>query len=217
VTWETEQTRMVERLRRAGVAGPRVLDALARVPRDVFVDESVRHLAFKDVALPIEGQQTISQPTVVAMMTEALDAGPQDTVLEVGTGSGYQAAVLAELAGSVLTIERQPALADLAARRLSHLGYHNVEVVVGDGAAGLPERAPFSRILVAAAPPRVPPALIEQLGPGGRLVLPVGEAQQQLLLLTRAPDGVLTRRSLGRVRFVPLLPGVAGPSTEDGE
>ncbi|HEX2517699.1 MAG TPA: protein-L-isoaspartate O-methyltransferase, partial [Chloroflexota bacterium] len=108
--WETEQTRMVERLRRAGVAGPRVLAALARVPRDVFVDESVRHLAFKDVALPIEGQQTISQPTVVAMMTEALDAGPQDTVLEVGTGSGDQAAVLAELAGEVLTIERQPGL-----------------------------------------------------------------------------------------------------------
>ena len=152
VPWETEQTRMVERLRRAGVAGPRVLAALARVPRDVFVDESVRHLAFKDVALPIEGQQTISQPTVVAMMTEALDAGPQDTVLEVGTGSGYQAAVLAELAGEVLTIERQPGLADLAARRLRHLGYRNAEVVVGDGAAGLPERAPFDAVLVAARP-----------------------------------------------------------------
>jgi protein-L-isoaspartate(D-aspartate) O-methyltransferase len=166
------------------------------------------------VALPIEGQQTISQPTVVAMMTEALEAGPQDTVLEVGTGSGYQAAVLAELAGLVLTMERQPGLADLAARRLSHLGYGNVQVVVGDGAAGLPERAPFSRILVAAAPPRVPPALIEQLGPGGRLVIPVGEAQQQLLLVTRAPDGTVAQRSLGRVRFVPLLPGVAAPRQE---
>jgi protein-L-isoaspartate(D-aspartate) O-methyltransferase len=174
----------------------------------------VRHLAFKDVALPIEGQQTISQPTVVAMMTEALDAGPQDTVLEVGTGSGYQAAVLAELAGQVLTMERQPGLADLAARRLRHLGYGNVQVVVGDGAAGLPERAPFSRILVAAAPPRVPPALIEQLGPGGRLVIPVGEAQQHLLLVTRALDGTVAQRSLGRVRFVPLLPGVAGPRQE---
>ncbi|HEX2513221.1 MAG TPA: hypothetical protein VH257_00855, partial [Chloroflexota bacterium] len=106
--------------------------------------------------------------------------------------------------------------ADLAARRLRHLGYLNAEVVVGDGAAGLPQRAPFSRILVAAAPPRVPPALIEQLGPGGRLVIPVGEAQQQLLLLTRAPDGALVRRSLGRVRFVPLLPGVAVPHQEPG-
>jgi protein-L-isoaspartate(D-aspartate) O-methyltransferase len=212
VSWETEQSRLVERLRREGAAGERVLAVLARVPRDVFVDEPLRHLAFRDVALPLAGSQAISQPSVVAAMTEALDVGPEDSVLEVGTGSGYQAAVLAELAGRVYSVERRSALADLARRRLRHLGYDNIEVVVGDGSAGLPERAPFGRILLAAAPAVIPPALLDQLAPGGRLVSPVGRGRdQRLVLVRRDAAGDLTERRLGRVRFVPLLSGVEGP------
>jgi protein-L-isoaspartate(D-aspartate) O-methyltransferase len=204
--WETEQTRMVSQLRQSGAAGEQVLAVLARVPRDVFVDERIRHLAFRDHALPIGGHQTISQPTVVALMTEALQLEPQHRVLEIGTGSGYQTAVLAELAHTVYTIERQPELADLARRRLRHLGYDGVEVMVGDGTLGLPAQAPFDRILVAAGAPAVPGPLVEQLAPGGRLVIPIGDRRnQRLVLVTRSAEGGLTERSLGAVRFVPLI------------
>jgi len=215
--WETEQTRMVAHLRQTRAAGEQVLAVLARVPRDVFVDEGLRHLAFRDAALPIGARQTISQPTIVALMTDALELEPEHRVLEIGTGSGYQTAVLAELAREVYTIERQPELADLARRRLRHLGYDGVEVVVGDGTLGLPARAPFDRILVAAGAPAAPGALIEQLAPGGRLVIPVGDQRdQQLVLITRSADGELAERSLGPVRFVPLV-GSQGWSPQQAE
>ncbi|MDQ3701585.1 MAG: protein-L-isoaspartate(D-aspartate) O-methyltransferase [Chloroflexota bacterium] len=206
--WETEQSKLVQRLRREGAAGEVVLAVLARVPRDVFVDEAHRHLAFQDTALPIGHAQTISQPTVVAVMTEALQVEASQRVLEVGTGSAYQTAVLAELAGEgeVLSIERSPELANLAERRLHYLGYANVRVVVGDGTLGLPQHAPFDRILVTAAAPTVPPALIDQLAPGGRLVIPVGgRGDQRLVVVQRGDDGGLLEQSLGQVRFVPLV------------
>lgn len=208
--WETEQSKLVRRLRREGAAGEGVLAVLARVPRDVFVDEAQRHLAFHDTALPIGQSQTISQPTVVAVMTEALEVSSHQKVLEIGTGTGYQTAVLAELGGEVFTVERSPELADLARRRLQYLGYANVHVVLGDGTMGLPSHAPFDRILVTAAAPTVPPALIDQLAPSGRLVLPVGgRADQQLVVVSRDDGGALQERSMGQVRFVPLV-GVQG-------
>ncbi|HEU5314961.1 MAG TPA: protein-L-isoaspartate(D-aspartate) O-methyltransferase, partial [Chloroflexota bacterium] len=164
----------MQQLRREGAAGEEVLRALASVPREVFVPEELRHRAFEDEALPIGSAQTISQPTVVAHMTEALALTGEHRVLEVGTGSGYQAAVLAELAKEVVTIERHAALADRARRMLAYLGYDNVRVVVGDGTRGWPEAAPYDRIIATAASPVVPPSLIDQLAAGGRLVMPVG-------------------------------------------
>lgn len=188
------------------MAGENVLRVLARVPRDVFVEEALRHRAFEDEALPIGCGQTISQPAVVAAMTGALAVGSMHRVLEVGTGSGYQAAVLAELAAEVVSIERHAALADRARRTLAYLGYENVSVHVADGTLGWPAAAPYDRIVVAAAPPVVPPALIEQLAPEGRLVVPVGGRDgQELLLVTRDTRGAVRERSLGRVRFVPLV------------
>jgi protein-L-isoaspartate(D-aspartate) O-methyltransferase len=204
--WETAQTKLVQHLRREHAAGKRVLEAIARVPRDMFVDEPQRHRAYEDEALPIGLGQTISQPTVVAMMTEALELAPHHRVLEVGTGSGYQAAVLAELVDRVITIERHAALAERARRLLDYMGYHNVEVHVANGILGWPPEAPYDGILVAAAGVTVPPALIDQLAPSGRLVLPIGGRDaQQLILVTRTPGGTLREVSLGPVRFVPLV------------
>jgi protein-L-isoaspartate(D-aspartate) O-methyltransferase len=204
--WETAQTKLVQHLRREHAAGKRVLEAIARVPRDMFVDEPQRHRAYEDEALPIGLGQTISQPTVVAMMTEALELAPHHRVLEVGTGSGYQAAVLAELVDRVITIERHAALAERARRLLDYMGYHNVEVHIANGILGWPPEAPYDGILVAAAGVTVPPALIDQLAPSGRLVLPVGGRDaQQLILVTRTPGGTLREVSLGPVRFVPLV------------
>ena len=202
---ETAQSRLVQQLRREGAAGERVLGVLASVPREVFIPEALRHRAFEDEALPIGNGQTISQPTVVAHMTEALALMPEHRVLEVGTGSGYQAAVLGDLAKEVVTVERHAALADLARRTLAYLGYENVRVVVGDGTRGWREGAPYDRIIATAASPVVPPSLVEQLAPGGRLVLPVGgRDDQRLLLLTKDASGV-TERVIGPVRFVPLI------------
>ena len=204
--WETSQSRLIQQLRREGRAGERVLEVMARVPRDVFVPEAQRHLAFADEALPIGWDQTISQPSVVAAMVEALEVQAGHHVLEIGTGSGYQAAVLAELAATVVSVERNPWLAREARRALSYLDYGNVEVVEGDGSLGWPARSPYDRLLVAAAAPAVPPPLIEQLAPGGRLVIPVGgRTEQQLVVLAKGADGALTERSAGPVRFVPLL------------
>ena len=204
--WETTQTQLVQQLRREGAAGESVLAALARVPRDMFVDEAQRHLAFTDSALPIGWGQTISQPTVVAMMTEALALAPAHRVLEIGTGSGYQAAVLGELAGEVITVERNPELATLARDRLAYMGYRNVRVIASDGTLGWSAAAPYDRILVAAAAPAVPPALLEQLAASGRMVIPAGgRDSQQLLLIIRSPEGTLQERSLGSVSFVPLV------------
>jgi protein-L-isoaspartate(D-aspartate) O-methyltransferase len=189
---------------------PRVLAALASVPRHEFVPPGEETRAYLDCALPIGYGQTISQPFVVAVMTDALDVGPGDVVLEVGTGSGYQAAVLSRLVERVYSIERIPELAEAAAERLARLGYDNVHVRVGDGALGLPEFAPYDGIIVTAGAREIPLALVEQLRPGRRLVIPVGPpTSQELRIAERDPDGKLRARAFLPVAFVPLLPGTA--------
>jgi protein-L-isoaspartate(D-aspartate) O-methyltransferase len=198
--------RMVERqLRGRDVTDERVLAAMERVPRELFVSEELRDRAYDDAALPIGGGQTISQPYMVARICEALELrGPED-VLDVGTGSGYQAAVLAELAAEVDTIERIPELADAARRNLAAAGYDRVRVHVGDGSRGLPDRAPFEAIAVAAAAPELPKTLYEQLKTGGRLVVPVGKyGIQRLEVVVRSPEGPAVVRSVP-CRFVPLV------------
>jgi protein-L-isoaspartate(D-aspartate) O-methyltransferase len=192
-------------LRRRGIDDPRVLDAFARVPRDLFVPEEVRRQAYADQALPIGSGQTISQPFMVATIVDALELGGDERVLDVGTGSGYQAAILAELAREVVTIERVPELADRARATLAAAGYERVEVHVGDGTLGVPERAPYEAIAVAAAAPAAPDALYEQLAPGGRLVVPVGSRHDQWLeVVVRGQHGPERRRSVP-CRFVPLV------------
>ncbi|HEU4971780.1 MAG TPA: protein-L-isoaspartate(D-aspartate) O-methyltransferase [Gaiellaceae bacterium] len=197
---------MVERqLRRRGIADERVLSAIGRVPRELFVPEGLRSHAYDDGALPIGHGQTISQPFVVATICALLGLDGHERVLDVGTGSGYQAAVLAELAAEVVTIERVPQLAAEARERLLEAGLPNVEIRVGDGSLGVPERAPFDAIAVAAAAPSVPRALYEQLLDGGRLVLPRGSRRgQDLVLVVRTPDGPAERASIS-CRFVPLV------------
>ena len=205
-----DRRRLVEELGAQGIADPRVLAAVGRVPRHVFVPERHDPAAYANRPLPIGAGQTISQPYVVALMTEALELEPGDRVLEVGTGSGYQAAVLAELGARVWSIEIVEELAERAALVLDRLGYSDrVETRVGDGWAGWPEAAPFDAILVTAAPDELPQALLDQLAPGGRLVVPVGEelAVQDLLLVRKRADGSLEQRSLGDVRFVPMTGG----------
>lgn len=191
-----------------GIRDEKVLAALAAVPRQLFVPEQLRRNAYADRALPIGSGQTISQPFMVATMLEALrlDGG---RVLEIGTGSGYQAAVLAEVVKQVYSIEVIESLGRTAAARLDELGYRNVEVKIGDGYQGWPERAPFDGILVTAAAPQVPPALVEQLKTGGRMVIPVGssDAIQYLQVLTKRADGGYDEKRVLPVRFVPLVPG----------
>jgi protein-L-isoaspartate(D-aspartate) O-methyltransferase len=192
-------------LLRSAVADERVLAAVATIPRERFVPESERRRAYENVALPIACGQTISQPLVVARMLELLELRPQDRVLDVGTGSGYHAALLALLAGEVLTVERHAELSDLARETTDALGLDNITYFVGDGWEGLPELAPFDAINVAAATgPGLPEALQRQLGPGGRLVAPVGESSQHLTLVRRTDAG-LVRQTLEGVRFVPLV------------
>jgi protein-L-isoaspartate(D-aspartate) O-methyltransferase len=183
---------------------------MEEVPRAAFVGEGFAASAYDDRALPIDCGQTISQPFVVAYMTEHLDLAPHHRVLEVGTGSGYQAAVLSRLAREVVSIERYRTLAEAARARLARLGYGNVEVVVGDGLSGVPERAPFDRILVTAAAERIPEALVDQLAEGGVMLLPLGPhgGTQDIVKLTKTSTG-LAREDLLPVRFVPLLPGQA--------
>jgi len=189
-----------------GVSDDRVLRAMRAVPREAFVPESLRFFAYDDAPLPIGEGQTISQPYVVALMIEAAALRPTERALEVGTGSGYAAAVMAEIAGRVFTIDRLSGLADTARRRLAELGYANVEVRTGDGTLGLPEAAPFDVIIAAAAGPEVPAAWKEQLATGGRIVMPVGGIDhQELVRLTRRDDGGFDMESLGDVRFVPLV------------
>jgi protein-L-isoaspartate(D-aspartate) O-methyltransferase len=184
----------------------RVMAAMATVPREQFVLPAYRHLAYQNTPLPIAAGQTISQPLIVALMTHLLDPQPGDTVLEVGTGSGYQAAVLAGLVAQVYGVEIVEELATGAATVLAQLGYDNVTVRAGDGYAGWPEHAPFDGIIVTAAAPEIPPPLLQQLKPGGKLVIPVGEEHgyQELLLVEVGDNGEVTRRSMLPVRFVPL-------------
>ena len=196
--------RMVEQqIEARGVRDPRVLDAMRHVPRHELVPKASRDQAYEDRPLPIGHSQTISQPYVVAAMTEALRLSGDERVLEVGTGSGYQAAVLSKLAKQVYSIEIVPELARRAKADLARLGYANVEVREGDGWRGWPEHAPFDAIMVTAAPEEVPPDLIAQLAVGGRLVIPVGDRDQQLLVVHKTPEGI-TREVLFGVRFVPM-------------
>jgi protein-L-isoaspartate(D-aspartate) O-methyltransferase len=205
----SERERLAAWLRRRAIFDERVLAAMAAVPRELFVPETERRSAYADRALPIGYGQTISQPFMVATICALLGLRGEERVLDVGTGSGYQAAVLAELAAEVVTVERVPELAERARRTLAQAGYEHVEVRVGDGTLGVPDRAPFQGIAVAAAAPAVPQALYDQLDEGGRLVVPVGSRRdQQLQLIVRGPDGPDVAASVP-CRFVPLL-GAAG-------
>ncbi|MCP5059604.1 MAG: protein-L-isoaspartate(D-aspartate) O-methyltransferase [bacterium] len=198
--------RLVERLREQGVRDPRVLEAVSEVRRHLLVDEALRDRAYEDVPLPIGDGQTISAPGIVAAMSEALELQGHETVLEVGTGSGYQAAILSRLAARVISIERIPGLANRARSALDMLGVTNVVVHLGDGSRGRPSEAPFDAIVVTAGGPKIPEPLVEQLVPGGRLVGPFGpRGQQELIRVRRKADGELVRESLGLCRFVDLV------------
>jgi protein-L-isoaspartate(D-aspartate) O-methyltransferase len=206
-SWQAARQRMVERqLAARGVKDGRVLAALGKVPRHEFVPANRRAEAYDDRPLPIGQGQTISQPYLVAFMTEAIGPRPGQRVLEVGTGSGYQAAVLAELVGAVYTVELLPDLAAAAGKRLARLGYRNVHVKAGDGYLGWPDQGPFDAVVVTCGAKEVPRPLLEQLKPGGKMVIPVGEAGavQTLRLLTKGPGGKMEVRDLLPVRFVPL-------------
>jgi protein-L-isoaspartate(D-aspartate) O-methyltransferase len=198
---------MIDRdLERRGIRDRRVLAAMAKVPREVFLPPELVAIAYEDRPLPIAAGQTISQPYMVALMAQALRLTPTDTVLEIGTGSGYAAAVLSELSARVYTIERHAELAEPARMVLERLGYDRVEVRQGDGSLGWPEHAPYRAIVVAAGGPDLPPALLDQLAAGGRLVMPVGPPSlQQLVRVTRLIRGGFTREDLGPVKFVPLV------------
>lgn len=202
--YEALRTEMVKnQLQSRNIRDPRVLDAMGSVPRHMFVPADVRNRAYDDTPLSIGFDQTISQPYIVAFMTEALKLNSESRVLEIGTGSGYQAAVASQIAADVYTIEIVEPLALRAEKLLKQLDYTNVHVKVGDGYAGWPEHAPFDAIILTAAPPSVPPPLVDQLAEGGRMVVPVGELYQELLLITKH-DGELHRERLLPVRFVPM-------------
>lgn len=204
---------LVETLRDKGVRDLAVLRAVAAVPRHQFVPEGVVHRAYEDTALPLAAGQTVSQPFVQARSLEALRLTGHERALEVGSGSGYQTALLAELVDTVVGVERIPALAEQARSRLQRLGYRNVSVVVGDGTLGWRSMAPFDAILVAAASPDIPAPLLEQLAPGGRMVVPIGDREEQILMLVERAGDRISRTPLSDVRFVPLLGqfGFKGP------
>jgi len=193
-----------EHLAARGISDSRVLAAFRTVPREEFVPPSFRELAYDDTPIGIGSGQTISQPYTVAFMTQLLDPQPADTVLEVGTGSGYQAAILSRLVRKVYTVERFKELGSKAEEVLRRLGYENVEVIIGDGSRGLPERAPFDGIIVTAAAPQIPPPLIEQLKVGGRLVIPLGVGVQEMVRAVKTPAG-LEKKVYPGFRFVPLV------------
>jgi protein-L-isoaspartate(D-aspartate) O-methyltransferase len=209
----TRKVRLLLELRRAGIADLRVLGAIEKTPRELFVGELFQDRAYENVALPIGDAQTISQPYVVALMTEKLELTGREKVLEIGTGSGYQAAVLARLARRVFTLERHRRLVSEAERRFTALGLNNIVTRLGDGTRGWREQAPFDRIIVTAAPREVPPALIEQLAPGGLMVLPIGAEyhDQRLVRVRRAArpgESGYAVEDLAWVRFVPLVAGL---------
>ena len=189
-----------------GTIDPAVLDAMRQIPRDAFVPEDVRAFAYEDTPLPIGYSQTISQPFIVALMTDLLDVGPGDSVLEIGTGSGYQAAVLSPLVDQVYSIEIVPELGERAAGTLEEQGFGNIVTRVGDGYYGWPEAAPFDGIVVTAAAGQIPPPLVEQLEPGGRMIIPIGTpfSAQMLMLVEKQEDGSVTTRQILPVQFVPF-------------
>lgn len=195
-------------LRQRGIADERVLAAMERVPRHEFAAEQYREQAYEDHPLPIGERQTISQPYIVAVMLQDLALSPGDRVLEIGTGSGYVTALLAELAGMVVSIERHASLANSSRELLATMGYRNVSVVIGDGTQGFPQYAPYDAIIVSAAAPDVPQALIDQLAEGGRMVIPVGRGDSQQLRLIRMESGQPRTVFRDLCRFVPLVPGV---------
>jgi len=204
--FERERARMVDdQLARRGITDERVLAAMRKIPRHLFVDEALRDRAYGDHALPIGEEQTISQPYIVALMTSLLGLTGREKVLEIGTGSGYQAAVLGELARRVCSIERLPRLAQRARALLDGLGYANVWVRVGSGTLGWPDEAPFDRILVTAGGPAVPPPLFEQLAPDGRMVLPLGDAEGQTLTVVEHAGGTMKLTPHGDCKFVRLV------------
>jgi protein-L-isoaspartate(D-aspartate) O-methyltransferase len=206
--YAAEREAMVERqMRRRGITEPDILDAFRAVPREEFVSLDQAHLAYGDHPLPIGAGQTISQPYIVALMVQAAAIKPGDRVLEVGAGSGYAAAIIGRIAQRVIAIERQHELVEVARERLRRLGYGNVEIVEGDGTRGWREEAPYDAILAAASGSHVPRPLVEQLAPGGRIVMPVGDpgSVQELIKVTKQEDGILRQESLGGVRFVPLI------------
>lgn len=207
---ESRKARLIMALRHHGIRDQRVLEAMEEIPRDLFVPETFRDHAWEDMALPISCGQTISQPYIVAYMTEQLELKPHMRVLEIGTGSGYQAAILSRLARRVYTIERHRSLLEEARRRFEKLGLTNIESRVGDGYRGWPEAAPFDRIIVTAAAPRPPKALLEQLAEDGIMIIPVdaGPLYQELVKIRRTPEG-FEREKLIPVRFVPMLHGIA--------
>ena len=203
-----EREAMVERqLRRRGITEPAILDAFRAVPREAFVSDEFAHQAYGDHPLPIEAGQTISQPYIVALMIQAAAIKPGDTVLEVGAGSGYAAAVIGCIAGRVIGIERQHHLVEIARARLRRLGYENIEIVEGDGTKGWLDDAPYDAIIAAASGSHVPESLVGQLAPGGRLVIPLGRPGwvQELVKVTKQANGILRQENLGGVRFVPLI------------
>lgn len=202
---DARQKMIEEQLIKRGIQNPRVLQAMGKVPRHLFVDKSLADKAYEDTPLPIGFSQTISQPYMVAIMTELLDLKGEEKVLEVGTGSGYQAAVLAELCRLVISIERHAELAEQAQKKLQELGYTNIEIKVGDGTLGWPEQAPYDGIVVTAGAPEIPPELIKQLVEGGRMTIPVGDVtHQELLLVTKHKEGYNSKAICGCI-FVPLI------------
>jgi protein-L-isoaspartate(D-aspartate) O-methyltransferase len=217
MTTPNHRIRLVMELRASGVTDTRVLAAIERVPRELFAPPQFLDQAYENTALPIGHGQTLSQPTVVALMSQALDVAPRMKVLEIGTGSGYQTAILAKLARRVYTIERHKPLLTEAEARLRKLRIHNVTPRLGDGWAGWPEQAPFDRILLTAAPPDIPQSLLAQLSPDGIMVLPVGgeKRTQRLVRITMTPQGYVTA-DIAPVRFVPLVAGLPEPAAEPG-
>lgn len=211
---QKDRLEMIRRLETQGITDKRVLEVMGRIPRHLFLPNALWDHAYADHPVPIDCGQTISQPYIVALMTQALQLEKTDRVLEIGTGSGYQTAILAELAGHVYTIERFAALSEKARKLLTDAGYNNISFRVGDGTLGWPEEAPFPKIIVTAAAPEVPSPLVEQLAEGGRIVIPVGGRQLQTLLALTKEHGKLQREELCACSFLPLIGKEGWPDQE---